>query len=75
MQTIEFNTIIKNGWLKIPHHYQYLENQSVKVIVLSPTVESEISTQDNRYPLRGTNYHYNEPFAPAVPSEDWEVLK
>ena len=77
MQAIEFKTIMKNGWLKVPHYYPDLENQSVKVIVLLPAVEPKISTttQDNRYPLRGTHYHYDEPFTQAVPAEDWEVLK
>jgi len=77
MQAIEFNTVMKNGWLKVPHHYPDWENQSVKVIVLLPVVEPEISITmpDNRYPLRGTPYHYDEPFTPAVPAEDWEVLK
>lgn len=36
MQAIEFNTVIKNCWLKIPHHAPDWENQSVKVIVLLP---------------------------------------
>jgi hypothetical protein len=38
MQAIEFKTIMKNGCLKVPHHYPNWENQSVKVIVLLPTV-------------------------------------
>ncbi len=77
MQAIEFKTIIKNDCLKVPHHYPDLENQSVKVIVLLPTVEPEISTTtpDNRYSLRGRHYHYDEPYASAVSAEDWEVLK
>jgi len=33
MQAIEFNTVMKNGWLKVPHHYPDWENQSVKIIV------------------------------------------
>jgi len=77
MQAIEFKTVMKNGWLKVPHHYPDWENQSVKVIVLLPTVEPEISTTtpDNRYPLRGRHYHYDEPFTPVVSAEDWEILK
>jgi len=76
MQAIEFKTIIKNGWLKVPHHYPDWENKSVKVIILLPEGERKISTTlNNPYPLRGTSYHYDEPFSPAVPAEDWNVLK
>jgi len=41
MQAIEFNTVMKNGCLKVPHHYPDWENQSVKVIVLLPVVDEQ----------------------------------
>jgi len=31
--------------------------------------------KDQRYPLRGTPYRYDDPFASAVSAEDWEALK
>ena len=75
MQALEFDTVMKNGCLKVPHYYPDWENQLVKVIVLLPEVEPEIftTTPNNRYPLRGTHYHYDEPYAPAAAAEDWEV--
>ncbi|MEN8216425.1 MAG: hypothetical protein ABFS56_08620 [Pseudomonadota bacterium] len=39
MQAIEFTTVMKNCWLKVPHHYPDWENKSVKVIVLLSAVE------------------------------------
>jgi hypothetical protein len=74
---LNLKRLLKNGCLKVPHHYPDWENQSVKVIVLLPASVPEISTAtpDNRYPLRGTPYHYDEPFTPVVSAEDWEVLK
>ena len=29
----------------------------------------------NSYPLRGTVIRYDDPFEPATPLEDWEVLQ
>ncbi|MBW4554181.1 MAG: hypothetical protein KME35_24225 [Aphanocapsa sp. GSE-SYN-MK-11-07L] len=31
--------------------------------------------EQNLYPLRGKVLYYENPFEPAVPIEDWEVLK
>jgi hypothetical protein len=31
--------------------------------------------EPNLYPLRGTVFFYEDPFEPAVPVEDWEVLQ
>jgi hypothetical protein len=32
-------------------------------------------SEPNSYPLRGTVLHYEDPFEPAVPIEDWEALQ
>ena len=32
-------------------------------------------SEPNLYPLRGTVLHYEDPFEPAVPIEDWEALQ
>ena len=32
-------------------------------------------SESNPYPLQGTVIHYDDPFEPAVPIEDWEVLQ
>lgn len=60
---------------------------AVEVIILerSPSVsEGELTSpakkavdqlEPNLYPLRGTVLFYENPFEPAVPTEDWEVLQ
>jgi hypothetical protein len=44
------------------------------VEVLVRARDTEVNPQKD-YPLRGTDYRYEEPFAPAVPPEEWEVLR
>ena len=42
---------------------------------LNSLPQTELSLQPN-YPLQGTQpYRYEDPFAPAVPVEDWEVMQ
>jgi hypothetical protein len=51
--------------------------EAVEVIILSSQPESTTRPvpQSNLMPLHGTVKSYDEPFEPAVDSEDWEVLK
>lgn len=37
---------------------------------------TNLATETSSYPLQGTEpYCYEDPFAPAVPLEDWDVLQ
>ncbi|GAB4290759.1 MAG: hypothetical protein Fur0025_25740 [Oscillatoriaceae cyanobacterium] len=49
----------------------------VEVILLHQTeVKKPSPPAYNEYPLQGKQpYRYDDPFDPAVPPEDWEVLK
>ncbi len=52
---------------------------AVEVIILerSPNQmeKAEGQPEPNLYPLRDTVLFYEDPFEPAVPVEDWEVLR
>jgi hypothetical protein len=52
---------------------------AVEVIILERSPDRMEKAEDrpepNLYPLRGTVLFYEDPFEPAVPVEDWEVLK
>jgi hypothetical protein len=53
---------------------------AVEVIILekSPSREEKVVVEQSEpdlYPLRGKVLHYEDPFEPAVPAEDWEVLQ
>lgn len=39
------------------------------------TDEDHKVLEQNRYPLRGTGGELLDPFAPAVPEDDWEVYR
>lgn len=48
----------------------------VEIIVLKQPKEQKLSQSEKyEYPLQGTVLQYDDPFEPAVPTEDWEVLK
>jgi hypothetical protein len=46
--------------------------ESVEIIVLERQTSSPST---NQFPLQGTVLRYDDPFEPAVPIEDWEVLQ
>jgi hypothetical protein len=53
---------------------------AVEVIILerslSQSEDPAFESDPSLYPLQGKQpYRYDEPFKPAVPIEDWEVLK
>jgi hypothetical protein len=45
--------------------------ERVQVIVLP--VSTPNGDRDNRYPLRGMVYRYDDPFEPATGPDDWEA--
>jgi hypothetical protein len=42
---------------------------------LSQVEKAEDQPEPNLYPLRGKVLFYGDPLEPAVPAEDWEVLR
>ena len=47
MQAYEFNTVIENGTIRVPEHY--LNNQSVRVILLTNTIMQQAHTRKKRF--------------------------
>lgn len=39
------------------------------------TAPGAASSDEQRYPLRGTVLRYDDPFAPVAPEEDWDALR
>ena len=63
-------TLIEDGTLLLkglPFH----AGDTVEIIIL----EQKKAERPIDHPLRGTVLRYDDPFEPAVPTEDWEVLK
>jgi len=47
MQAYEFNTIIQNGIIRVPEHY--INNQSVRVILLTNAIMQQTHTRKKRF--------------------------
>jgi hypothetical protein len=64
-------TLTENGTLTIKD-LPFQAGEAVEIIILESHSRPK---EENPYPLRGTVIRYDEPFEPAVPPEDWEVLQ
>ncbi|MBF2049328.1 MAG: hypothetical protein EDM05_023995 [Leptolyngbya sp. IPPAS B-1204] len=66
---MEDGTLVLKG---LPFH----AGDTVEIIILEqPKEERPRQASPGDYPLQGTVLRYDDPFEPAVPAEDWEVLK
>ena len=66
---MEEGTLVLKG---LPFH----AGDTVEIIILEQPKEERLSQASQAdYPLQGTVLRYDDPFEPAVPAEDWEVLK
>ncbi|MGI8408268.1 MAG: hypothetical protein ACR2M8_00120 [Pyrinomonadaceae bacterium] len=74
MEAHRIETTVQPNGMIILEDLPFDEGKKVEVIVLEST-EAVEEKSENPYPLRGTEYKYDDPFGPAVPLEDWEVLK
>ena len=59
----------KEGELTL-HSLPFHSGEKVQVTVESSA--GDLAAQ-GRFPLRGTPYRYDDPFAPAVSAEDWDA--
>jgi hypothetical protein len=55
----------------------FTPGDTVEIIVRGKVIEPpNESSAPERYPLQGSQpYSYQDPFEPAVPAEDWEVMR
>lgn len=67
---MEDGTLVLKG---LPFH----AGDTVEIIILEQAQEKPtVQSRQAEYPLQGKQpYRYDDPFEPAVPAEDWEVLK
>ena len=71
MQALRIEKVIQSNRILVLENLPFEVGEMVEVIIL----EKQIAlTAENKYPLRGTTYKYEEPFESASPLEDWEVL-
>lgn len=65
-------TLTEDGKLTL-ENLPFQAGDNVKIIV-EENYQSKMFI-DHEKPLRGSILHYEDPFEPAVPEEEWEALK
>jgi hypothetical protein len=79
MNAYKVETIVSEDGSLILKDLPFHMGDAVEVIILekSPSQEEKAvveQSEPNLYSLRGKVLYCEEPFEPAVPAEDWEVL-
>lgn len=72
MEAVRVETTVQPNGRVILENLPFDEGEKVEVIVLESD-KGNGNSSDN--PLKGTLLKYDDPFEPAAPLEDWEVLK
>jgi hypothetical protein len=70
------DAVVQDGKIVLSH-LPFAGGQHVRVIVAenSPEPAKRLSIQDVRQQLKGKVEHFDDPFEPMIPSDDWEMLK
>ena len=66
-------TLTENGTLLL-QGLPFNAGEAVEIIILEQPKPTPCDLK-TEYPLQGTVLRYDDPFEPAIPREDWEVLK
>ena len=72
MEAVRIEAIVQPNGRVILNDLPFEEGKQVEIIVLD-TNGKETGPWSN--PLKGTVLRYDDPFEPAAPAEDWEVLR
>ncbi len=72
MEAVRIETTVQPNRRIVVEDLPFDEGDKVEIIILEAKAEKE---DGDRYPLRGTPYSYVDPFSPAVPAEDWDVVE
>jgi hypothetical protein len=88
MNVYKVETVLSEDGALVLKDLPFHTGDAVEVIILerscgvpestSPSPAPKIipeQPEQNLYPLRGKVLYYENPFEPAVPAEDWEVLR
>ncbi|MBJ7901539.1 MAG: hypothetical protein GC158_16850 [Cyanobacteria bacterium RI_101] len=77
MNAHKLATTLKQDGTILLEGLPFYAGDMVEIIILEQPQEKLTSPlQQTDYPLQGKQpYRYDDPFEPAVPDEDWDVLK
>lgn len=72
MEAVRIEAIVQSNGRVILNDLPFEEGKHVEIIVLD---NNGIETAQKLNPLKGGVLRYDDPFEPATPAEDWEVLR
>ncbi len=72
METHRVETVVLSNRRIVVDDVPFEEGEKLVVIMIE---KEESGPQSVVNPLKGTLLRYDDPFGPAVPPEDWDVLK
>lgn len=70
MEAVRIEATVQPNGRVILNDLPFEEGKQVEIIVL----ETNSATEAGANPLKGSVLRYDDPFEPAAPSDDWEVL-
>ncbi|PSB48602.1 hypothetical protein [Chamaesiphon polymorphus] len=77
LPSIVVQSVINDRGQLVLEDLPFTPGDTVEIIVRGKVIEPpNESSAPERYPLQGSQpYSYPDPFEPAVPAEDWEVMR
>ncbi len=72
MEAVRIEATVQHNGRVILDDLPFEEGKQVEVIILETKAGETISPRTN--PLKGSVLRYDDPFGPAAPIDDWEVL-
>lgn len=74
MQAHKIEAVLSENGTLVLEGLPFRAGEAVEVIILERPQPQRVSSS-SEFPLQGTVLFYNDPFEPAVPPEDWDVLQ
>ena len=71
-QVVHIQATVQEDGKVVVERLPFRAGERVEVTVAGP---NESHATPERYPLRGTVIQYDDPFGPACPPEDWDMLR
>jgi hypothetical protein len=68
------DAVVKGGQL-ILSDLPFAEGQHVRVFVAEVAIRPTASIHEIRRTLKGGVEHFDDPFEPLIPNENWEMLR
>ncbi|MCZ8065259.1 MAG: hypothetical protein ACK5QJ_01395 [Microcystis sp.] len=76
MNTYKIQTVLTEDGTVLLKELPFQAGDAVEIIILEQSKTSLSSSQEKLiHSLKGSVLRYDDPFEPAIPPEDWEILK